>query len=410
MFTKSLGNRIRGTIASAFLGTPFAGAASADALYQNHRAELATPPPAPCAMSPTPEQAATYIDYVKNQAAPQDPPTPPYYVALAAHIVRASNGTGGLPLARYEQAVADANAHFAPSGIVFYTKGDIDYIDSDFYYDHVDTIAEIDDLRTQNLVANAINVYFTSGAFPYCGISAFTFSATQSILLNNACVATSGAYGNHSTFSHEIGHYFDLFHTHEPAFGLEYVSGTNCADAGDLICDTPADPSLTGVVDINCHYIGSAMDPQGAAYAPDPFQLMSYGPKYCRQEFSPQSVARVVQTLVTGRQSLLSSPVSVSTLDSERAGGVSLSTPWPNPASDLTEMSVSMPVAANVDVTVYDVRGARVRTIAHRLYEPGEHVVGWDGRDTSGALAAPGAYFARLTSGDVVQTRKIVRR
>jgi hypothetical protein len=253
-------------------------------------------------------------------------------------------------------------------------------------------------------------VYFTAGSFPYCGISAFTFSSTQAILLNNACIATSGAYGNHSTFSHEIGHYFNLFHTHEPAFGLEFVNGSNCGGTGDLVCDTPADPSLNGVVDINCQYTGNATDPNGATYSPDPHQLMSYSTKYCRDTFSPQSIARIVETLFSGRESLLTNPVAAPTADLAARSGVTLSSPRPNPTTGFAELRFSIPYAAVVDVTIYDVRGARVRTIANRLYLPGDHVVGWDGADAAGVTPAAGVYFARLSSSGVARTQKILRR
>ena len=39
----------------------------------------------------------------------------------------------------------------------------------------------------------------------------------------------------------------------------------------------------------------------------------------------------------------------------------------------------------------------------------GTHRVIWDGRDTAGRRAASGVYFCRLATGDVVETRRMVR-
>jgi hypothetical protein len=41
-----------------------------------------------------------------------------------------------------------------------------------------------------------------------------------------------------------MGHFLGLLHTHEDSFGKENVDGTNCRTAGDLLCDTKADPGF----------------------------------------------------------------------------------------------------------------------------------------------------------------------
>jgi hypothetical protein len=371
-----------------------------------------------CGSVVTPEEAAAYL-----AAHPLGAPAPTaqggatYWVPIAPHIVRQSDGTLGLPEARYWQAVADANLHYEDADVAFYTIGPIDFIDSDAFYWDIDTYSEIDALRTTSPVVDAINIYFTevldyeNGAL--CGISAFTFSSVQAIAMRNSCTANDAGLGNHSTFSHEIGHYFDLFHTHETAFGGELVDGTNCTWAGDLVCDTPADPVLTSsTVDSGtCLYTGSATDSNGDPYAPDCTQLMSYSLKHCRDNFSPESLTRIQTTLLNDRTELLTNPVGAPNLADAAAGGarLSLSAPRPNPAPGMTEMQLSLGAPAEVDAVIHDVRGARVRTIAHGLFGAGTHTIGWDGRDGADGTAAPGIYFARVTASGETVTRKLVR-
>ena len=45
-----------------------------------------------------------------------------------------------------------------------------------------------------------------------CGEASFTATAVQGVLMDIDC---AGSAANPSTFAHEIGHYFDLYHTHE---------------------------------------------------------------------------------------------------------------------------------------------------------------------------------------------------
>ena len=230
------------------------------------------------------------------------------YVPLTFHIVRTSAGHGGLTPTRICGALDDLDAYFAPVGIQFYLAGPLDFIDDDAFYYDIDTPAEIDALRRTNRIAGTINLYFTphlanpNGEF--CGISSFTWSPVQGIVMHNDCTAV---WWNHTTLPHELGHYFDLLHTHETAIGWECVDGSNCAAAGDLLCDTPADPGLgTHNVDADCVYVGTETDPcHNDPYAPDPVNLMSGSRPLCRSSFTSHQSARALATLLNLRPELV---------------------------------------------------------------------------------------------------------
>jgi hypothetical protein len=423
-----MGTRLRAGTLAALVASTLAAAAGADA-RPTRTAAVAAPddhprgagtaaPALECGTVVTAEQAAAYLESLGQAETPSAAAGggPPYLVRLAPHIVRQSDGSGGLPDSRWWQAVADANAHYAAAGIAFIVPGPIDYIDSNAFYFDIDTVAEIDILRAVNVAPNAINIYFTEvldyEAGALCGISAFTFSQIHAIAMRNSCTANPAGAGNHSTFSHEIGHFFDLFHTHEPAFGDEYADGSNCGSAGDLVCDTPADPQLsTAVVDsATCAYTGSALDPQGDPYQPDPSQLMSYSLKHCRDHFSPESLDRALTTLLGPRSYLILSAVDAPAVAAGPASAFALSAARPNPAArGLQELQLTLPAAATVEVTVFDVRGARVRTIARGPFTAGTHTVGWDGSTGDGGVASPGIYFVRADADGQVLTRKLQR-
>jgi subtilisin family serine protease len=68
----------------------------------------------------------------------------------------------------------------------------------------------------------------------------------------------------------------------------------------------------------------------------------------------------------------------------------------------------SVPAAGTGRVTVHDLRGARVRTLAHGAVAAGTQLVLWDGRGAGGNLAPPGVYFVRAEASGAVVTRRVV--
>ena len=81
---------------------------------------------------------------------------------------------------------------------------------------------------------------------------------------------------------------------------------------------------------------------------------------------------------------------------------------YPNPFNPQTTIAFSLRERGLVHLVVYDVAGARVRTIAHEEFAAGAHTRVWDGRNDAGQAAASGIYFYELVAGDFRQTRKMV--
>ncbi len=218
-------------------------------------------------------------------------------IAITAHIVRTSDGTGGLTEQELTDAIADVNEIYTLTNMEFFLFGDINYIDNDDYYDF--NSSQEGELASQHFVENTINVYFfnsaMSGTTPVCGYARFPASGIDRIVMVNDCTT------NGSTFPHELGHYFALYHTHGKSntgttdeLVTREEGSSNCENAGDDLCDTEADPNLSGQVDGDCLYTGDATDANGDTYIPNPRNLMSYSVKYCRDEFSQGQADRIV--------------------------------------------------------------------------------------------------------------------
>jgi len=75
----------------------------------------------------------------------------------------------------------------------------------------------------------------------------------------------------------------------------------------------------------------------------------------------------------------------------------------------MTILSFTLPSAETVDLTVYAVKGHRVRALlSGATHTEGRHEVTWDGRDDSGLATPAGVYFYRLNTGDDVQTGRML--
>jgi len=69
---------------------------------------------------------------------------------------------------------------------------------------------------------------------------------------------------------------------------------------------------------------------------------------------------------------------------------------YPNPFNPTTEITFVLPQRSDVDLTVYDVEGRRVRTLVAGTLAAGTKRVTWNGRDAHGNEVSSGVYFCTL--------------
>ncbi len=81
---------------------------------------------------------------------------------------------------------------------------------------------------------------------------------------------------------------------------------------------------------------------------------------------------------------------------------------YPNPFNPSTTIAFVLAERAEVDLSIYDLRGRLVRTVIKRDMEAGDHSVVWDGKDDSGRRVSSGSYLYRLRTNDEVVTRKMI--
>ncbi|MDG1334179.1 MAG: PKD domain-containing protein [Crocinitomicaceae bacterium] len=223
------------------------------------------------------------------------------YVPVQLHLINDDNGLGGISEAEALLALDRMNDFYIDASIHFYQCGGIDIINNSTYFDYNKTqMADLDAAYSQD---NVVNIYVansaTSGSSSICGHAQFP-GGLDFIMQATSCM------NNGSTLAHEMGHYLGLYHTHSTTFGDEAVDGSDCATQGDLICDTPADPNLSGEIDNDgCIYEGTDTDENGQAYLPQVTNILSYASKECRIDITEGQLEKALWTLQNERAYLL---------------------------------------------------------------------------------------------------------
>ena len=286
------------------------------------------------------------------------------YIPIRFKVIGNSDSTAEASAFNVISLVEAINRDFAPYDWRFFLE-DVDGTPFDYFYDdgYNSGLSDDGNFVTANRSESAITMYLVRDASTQSetpGIVLGYYSPRQDILV----VRTQEVGTDAATATHELGHYFGLPHTFrgwdfetwdgaicsdtnynspvQPIISprgrgieVELVTrggGANCAEAGDLFCDTDADYNV-GFGFPNCNYQGPVTDRNGDVLTPDEENFMSYFQDCDVYEFSAEQFASVradrrsdrrdflrgqadpiVTDTVTGRV-VITSPVTAETVE-----------------------------------------------------------------------------------------------
>jgi hypothetical protein len=207
---------------------------------------------------------------------------------LAIYITLDENGNTNIDTTRIPQSIDFLNSALDKIKVKF----EVDTIIKVANY-HLDLITQgttEKELVTRNHTLNTINLYLVgqlanTANQSTCGFTYYPSANNNNILIVKSCL--SGIF-----LTEQIGHLFNLYHTHETIFGAESVNHSNCGIAGDLCCDTYADPNLAGKVSAGC--IPSNLN----GYTPSVKNYMSFSYPDCKCFFSDEQYLRMLNAIV----------------------------------------------------------------------------------------------------------------
>ncbi|MCK4812796.1 MAG: PKD domain-containing protein [Candidatus Marinimicrobia bacterium] len=85
-----------------------------------------------------------------------------------------------------------------------------------------------------------------------------------------------------------------------------------------------------------------------------------------------------------------------------------LSQNYPNPFNPITTIQYGLPKISDVHLSIFDIRGRKIKEFNILGQQPGCHKVIWDGTDMKGNKVSTGVYIYSLQASDFVETKKMV--
>jgi flagellar hook assembly protein FlgD len=98
-------------------------------------------------------------------------------------------------------------------------------------------------------------------------------------------------------------------------------------------------------------------------------------------------------------------PVSVSDLVQKPISNITV---YPNPFNPTTTIAFNTLATQEVELSLYNLKGQKVRTLYQGILNGGEHKLIWDGKDNNGRTVSSGIYFAKIQAGKYTQIRKMM--
>ena len=80
---------------------------------------------------------------------------------------------------------------------------------------------------------------------------------------------------------------------------------------------------------------------------------------------------------------------------------------YPNPFNPTTTIEYSIPQSGNVNLTIWNMAGQKVRTLVNESQAPSYYKIVWDGKNDMGQSVGTGMYFYKLVSGSYSKIQKM---
>ena len=81
---------------------------------------------------------------------------------------------------------------------------------------------------------------------------------------------------------------------------------------------------------------------------------------------------------------------------------------FPNPFNSITTIPYHVPQMAHIKLTIFNIKGQKVKVLLDQMKEPGFYTSSWEGKDDNGNRVASGVYFYSVLAKEFTQTRQML--
>ena len=215
-------------------------------------------------------------------------------ITLQFHFVLRQDGGLNFDTNQVDNILDEVNLNFRKIGLSF-DPGNYKFI-SNFNYLVVKAAANEAEIVSENQVDNMLNVYVASNLFNIDNkqCDAYTYypaAKKDMIFIKSGCL-------NEQTLTQQLGHFLNLYPTHDSTFGAEpVIDSIGRVTKGDKCYDTPAQPFLLGKVK-DCKFTGDQKDYSGDYYIPRTSNFMSAAPVDCKCRFTREQYIRMINAVL----------------------------------------------------------------------------------------------------------------
>jgi len=80
---------------------------------------------------------------------------------------------------------------------------------------------------------------------------------------------------------------------------------------------------------------------------------------------------------------------------------------YPNPFNPVTTIKYELAKNSNVEITVFDIMGRKIKTLVNKKQNAGDHLTVWNGTNNNGFKVTSGIYFVKMKSSSFERIRKM---
>ncbi|MCK4696527.1 MAG: T9SS type A sorting domain-containing protein, partial [Candidatus Cloacimonetes bacterium] len=81
---------------------------------------------------------------------------------------------------------------------------------------------------------------------------------------------------------------------------------------------------------------------------------------------------------------------------------------FPNPFNPETNIVFSLLEDTHVELTIYNIKGQKVRTICNEMLGKGNYIYVWNGKDKNNLPVASGIYFSEFETDGIIKIKKML--